>query len=95
MIFRQTVSVGLNHFIHHFYDVIQGQHSGGMRIKHGGMVDVFAFFGASGFDCQKLRVYVCHIERRKLERKLSDIAGLDATSVYKTRYLNACLRIKV
>jgi hypothetical protein len=52
--------VGGDQFIHYMDNVVKGQFSRGMRVHHGGMLDMFLFMGIGRLNGEELDVDVAH-----------------------------------
>ena len=70
-------------------DLIEVQLGGGVRVEHGGVIDVLALAGQRGFHRQRLHVDVGLHQRRQLRRQRPDVRRLQAGPVDQARHLHA------
>ena len=87
--FRQPAAVGLDQRIDHLDDRIDVQLASGVRVEHGGLIDVLLFVRDSGLDGQKMDVDVRHVHGGALHRERAGPARMHAGAVHETRHLHA------
>ena len=87
--FRQPAAVGLDQRIDHLDDRIDVQLASGVRVEHGGLIDVLLFVRDSGLDGQKMDVDVRHVHGGALHRERAGPARMHAGVVHETRHLHA------
>lgn len=95
MIFGHIITVGRNQIVHHFFDGVNIQLAGGVRIHHSRLINMFQLVCARCLNGQQLYVDIGHIHSRALDRQRTHIAGMDSLPIDKARNLHTGLGGKV
>ena len=89
LVFGEHVAVGCDEFIDERPDLIEAEFGGGVRVEHGGMIDVLAFAGERGFDDQRLHVDVGLLHGGEMWRHFANVRGLQSAFINEHRDFDA------
>ena len=87
--------MGFDEFIYEGPDLIETEFGGGMRIKHGGVIDVFTLAGEGSFDNERLDVDVGLLHGSELRRHYADLGRLKSAFIDEAGNFNTTILWKV
>ena len=89
MIFWQPLAVGVNQVIHQFPDLVEIQFGSGVRVEHGGVVNMIPLARHRRLDHHRLHVNIGLHQRGQVRRQRPDLNRLDAVFIDRAGYFNA------
>ena len=87
--------MGLDQVIDQADDVVQGELGGGVRLQHGGMIDVLALFRRGGLNGEQMYIDMRLVHGRELYGQPAHITRGYAGAVHQTGHLHAGLTGKI
>jgi uncharacterized protein (TIGR03083 family) len=85
---RASLSGDIALVVHQPPDLVQVELRGGVRVEHGGVVDMVALAGQGGLDRQRLYVDICQDQRRQVRGEQANMRGLDSVSIHQAGNLH-------